>query len=122
MLEKVHPVTRRLPLAWETKDECYYFKEINPAVHVLLVSDISYISESNNEVNPDVFGDHYPSSWCHYYEGGKAWFTALGHDKKDYSNPQYLLHILVGLKWVLDNPALDYSKAQATRSGYEMKP
>lgn len=115
VLDKNHPATKNLQPQWETEDECYYFKELNPAVHVLLVTDISSISDGNN-TRPDIFGNRYPASWCHAFDGGRSWYTALGHDKKDYSNPVYLSHLLQGLKWVTDKPKPDYRKSSATSS------
>ena len=116
VIDKGHPAVKGLPVSWETRDECYYFKEINPAIHILTVADISGIQENadSKETRPISFGNVFPSSWCHEFDGGKAWYTALGHDKNDYSNPGYLAHILGGLDWVLDKKPLDYSKAYAT--------
>lgn len=113
-----HPITKGLAAVWTTKDECYFFKEINPTVKVLLVSDISGIKESTDSKNvtPDIFGNRYPAAWCHEFDGGKIFYTALGHDKNDYANPTYLAHILEGLKWVIDKPKPDYKKATASNS------
>jgi type 1 glutamine amidotransferase len=124
ILDTKHPAVKNLPLQWETKDECYYFKEINPSIKVLLVSDISTIKEadSSKNINPDVFGNRYPAAWCHEFDGGRILYTALGHNKEDYSNTTYLAHILEGLKWVMDKPKLDYKKSKATSSAIdEMK-
>lgn len=118
VLDKKHPAVKNLSLQWETNDECYFFKEINPSIKVLLVSDISGIKEadSTKNIKPDAFGNRYPSCWCQEFDGGRIWYTALGHSKEDYSNPTYLAHILEGLKWMTDKPKLDYKKAKATSS------
>ena len=118
ILDKKHSAVKKLSPQWETKDECYYFKEINSSIKVLLVSDISTIKEadSSKNVNPDVFGNRYPAAWCQEFEGGKIFYTSLGHNKEDYSNAIYLAHILEGLKWVTNKPKLDYKKARATSS------
>jgi type 1 glutamine amidotransferase len=117
VLNPKHPAAKNLPDTWNTNDEFYLFKEFNPSVNVLLFSDLSNIKESDERTaKPDIFGNRYPSAWCHEFDGGRAWYTALGHDKKDYSNPTYLAHILEGLKWVMDKPGLDYKKAYATSS------
>ena len=124
VLDKRHPAVRKLSPQWETNDECYYFKEINPAIKVLLVSDISSIKEADSLKNtkPDVFGNRYPAAWCQEFDGGRIWYTALGHNKEDYSNATYLAHLLEGLKWVMDKPKTDYKKAKATSSAIdEMK-
>jgi type 1 glutamine amidotransferase len=124
VLDPQHPATRHLSKSWQTEDECYYFKEFNPSIKVLLISDISTINESTDgkSVKPDVFGNRYPSSWCHEFDGGRIWYTALGHSPSDYNNPVYLAHILEGLKWVADKKKPDYTKAYATSSDIdEMK-
>ena len=118
VLDKRHPAVKKLSSEWETNDECYYFKEFNPSVKVLLVSDISNIKEQDTvkNVRPDVFGNRYPAAWCHEFDGGRVFYTALGHSKGDYSSTTYLGHILQGLKWVIDKPKIDYKKARATSS------
>jgi len=118
VLDKNHPATKKLLPTWETKDECYFFKEFNPAIKVLVVSDISTVKEGDESKNikPDVFGNRYPSVWCQEFDGGKSWYTALGHSKEDYTNPIYLSHIIEGLKWVTDKEKLNYKKAYATSS------
>jgi type 1 glutamine amidotransferase len=121
VLEKKHPAAKNLTSRWETNDECYFFKEINPTIKVLLVADISNIKEAADGKNtrPETFGNRYPAAWCQEFDGGRTWYTALGHSKEDYSNPTYLAHILEGLKWVTDKPMPDYKKATATSSVIE---
>jgi type 1 glutamine amidotransferase len=124
VLDKKHPAVKNLSPQWQTNDECYFFKEINPSVKVLLVSDISVIKEQDSikNIKPDVFGNRYPAAWCQEFDGGRIWYTALGHSKEDYSNATYLAHLLEGLKWVTDKPKPDYKKAKATSSAIdEMK-
>lgn len=124
VLDHTHPATKNLPAKWETKDECYLFKEFNPAIKVLLVTDITNIKEAESSTNtkPDVFGNRYPSAWCHEFDGGKVWYSSLGHAKEDYSNPVYLNHFIEGLKWVTDKAKRNYKKAYATSSAIdEMK-
>ena len=112
--DKNHAATKKLPPSWVTHDECYYFKEFNASVHVLLVSDISEIEETGKHSKPDTFGNRYPAAWCHEFDGGQIWYTALGHHKEDYVEPVYLLHLAGGLKWVVNKSRPDYSKARAT--------
>lgn len=118
VLDKKHPATKNLPDSWATTDECYFFKEINPAIKVLLFSDISTIKEKENskDVTPDVFGNRNPCCWCNEFDGGRIWYTSLGHDKNDYSNATYLALLTEGIKWVLNKGKLNYGKAYATSS------
>lgn len=121
VLDKKHPAVKNLSPQWETNDECYFFKEINPAIKVLLVSDISTIKEADSlkNIKPDVFGTRYPAAWCQEFDGGKIFYTALGHSKEDYSNTTYLGHLLEGLKWTMDKRKPDYKKAKATSSAID---
>lgn len=122
ILNRSHPATRGLAGQWTTSDECYFFKEFNVHVQVLLVTDIRSIRDDQPGDSTRHFGNRYPAAWCHQFDGGKIWYTALGHNKDDYSNPTYLAHLKAGLKWVLAKPALDYRKAYATEPNVdEMK-
>ena len=118
VLDKKHPAVKNLSSQWQTNDECYFFKEFNPAIKVLLISDISTIKEADSlkNIKPDVFGNRYPAAWCQEFDGGRVWYTGLGHSKEDYLNAIYLAHLLEGLKWVADKPKPDYKKARATSS------
>jgi len=62
VLDKKHPAVKNLSTEWDTNDECYFFKEINPSIKVLLVSDISYIKESGDgkNIKPDAFWQPLP--------------------------------------------------------------
>ena len=42
-------------------------------------------------------GDH-PISWCHEYDGGRAFYTALGHKGVYWKEPLLLSHVLGGIK------------------------
>ena len=42
--------------------------------------------------------DH-PLTWCHTFEGGRAWYTALGHPVELYANPLFTAHVLGGIRW-----------------------
>jgi type 1 glutamine amidotransferase len=43
-------------------------------------------------------GDH-PIAWYHEFEGGRAWYTALGHPVELYSDPTFTRHVLGGIRW-----------------------
>ena len=43
------------------------------------------------------WGPDHPIAWCHKFEGGRIWYTALGHTQENYSEPLFLQHILGGI-------------------------
>lgn len=100
-VDKAHPSTKGIPEVWNVKDEFYVMKEMNPTVRILMVSDFSSPDFNQSRNMPNTFGKVFPSVWCNNFDGGRQWFTSLGHDKSDYSNPIYVGHILGGLKWVV---------------------
>ncbi len=110
-LDKNHPSLKNFPDEWEKEDECYYFKRLNPDIHVLMVADLTTVNDS---LAPNIFGDKYPAVWCHEFDGGRQWYTALGHDPADYSDPLYVNHLKGGIKWVLSRKTkINFSKATA---------
>lgn len=98
-----HPATKHLPDEWNRFDEWYNFKELNPKVNVLLtIDEKSYEGGAN--------GNPHPMSWHHAYDGGRAFYTALGHTKESYSEPAFLQHLLGGIRYAVGkNKRLDYT-------------
>lgn len=90
---------------WQRSDELYNFKKINPDIHVLLTIDEGSYEGGTN-------GDFHPMSWYHEYDGGRAFYTELGHTDESYTEDNYLKHLLGGIQYAIgDNEKLDYSKA-----------
>ncbi len=97
-----NPSTSVLPERWTVKDECYYSHQLNPDIHVLLSADLTTINDKGMEEYPgDTFGKLFPLCWCHEYDGGREWYTALGHDGEFYNDPLFRKHLLGGIVWVL---------------------
>lgn len=111
VIDTANVSTAALPRHWEVSDECYYIKDINPDLHVLTVHDLATVEDKNK---PTTYGNVFPSTWYHQFDGGREWYTALGHDAKDYSDPVFAEFIMGGIRWVVgENKPLDYSKARA---------
>jgi len=94
VIDKNHLSTKHLPDVWERWDEWYNYKDLNPDVTVLIkIDETSYTGGENN-------GNH-PMAWYHNYEGGKAFYTAMGHTKESFADPVYLQHVLGGIEWAM---------------------
>ena len=84
---------------------------MNPDLHVLMVHDLTSVDDKDK---PEFFGHTFPSVWCHEFDGGRQWYTSLGHDSATYAEPVFQKHLLGGLQWAAGNNApLDYKKAHA---------
>ena len=101
-----HPSTRHLPERWNLVDEFHNYL-VNPRakVHVLTTLDEESYKHNLNVLKEgawergvnDLMGDH-PISWCHNFEGGRAWFQGLGHNRELFHDPTYLKIVLGGIQ------------------------
>ena len=106
VIDKENIATKFLPAEWKRTDEFYSFKKLSKDTKILLkIDEKSYHGGAN--------GDNHPMAWYHAYDGGRAFYTALGHTKESFSEDNYLKHILGGIQYAIgDNKTLDYSKAK----------
>ena len=54
---------------------------------------------------PEALTPSIPAVWCNQFDGGRSWYTALGHDSQNYDDPQYRAQVLGALRWVVAGPA-----------------
>lgn len=86
--------TRHLPKNWVWEDEWYNLRDLQPDIHVLLIADeTSYTGGTN--------GKNHPLAWFHNYDGGRSFYTALGHFSGAYTNPLFLKHLLGGIRYAI---------------------
>jgi len=92
--DKKHICTSHLPDEWVVTDEWHTFSH-NPRnqVNVLLSLD-----ESTYEGTPKMGGDH-PFTWYQHYEGGRSFFTSLGHTIDIYADENYKKLVQGGIIW-----------------------
>jgi type 1 glutamine amidotransferase len=90
--DRTHPSTTGLPAVWQRTDEWYNFRS-NPrgAVHVLAMLDEATYSGGR-------MGNDHPIAWCQAIDGGRSWYTAMGHTSESYAEPLYRLHLLGGIE------------------------
>jgi cytochrome c len=102
--------TAHLPSAWSRSDEWYNYKALVPDLHVLLQLDETTYTGGEN-------GANHPISWYHAFDGGRAWYTGLGHTVESYSDSLFLKHVLGGMRYAIgEQRPLDYAKATALRT------
>ncbi|TJZ52516.1 c-type cytochrome [Sphingobacterium olei] len=109
IVDKKHPATKSLPDIWVHTDEWYVFKKMNESTHKLMTI--------NKEVyaNPEQMNET-PMAWYHDFDGGRSFYTGLGHRTEDYTDTLFLKHILGGIEYAIGgNYELDYKKAKTKR-------
>ncbi|SDD69627.1 ThuA domain-containing protein [Glycomyces harbinensis] len=114
--DPAHPSTAHLDPLWERFDEWYNF-QANPRgdVHVLASLD-----EASYDPGSGAMGPEHPIAWCQDFEGGRSWYTGLGHTAESYSDPAFLQHLLGGIRSAAGDAAADCGASQA--DGFEKVP
>ena len=91
---KDHPSTKHLPDEWKRKDEWYSFRNLQPDNVVLILLDEKTYEGGKN-------GDYHPIAWCKDVVKGRMFYTAGGHTKESFSEPEFVQHLNGGLIWAL---------------------
>lgn len=104
---KDHSATSHLDTVWLKKDEWYNFRNLDSSNKVLItIDETSYDGGTN--------GTYHPMSWYKEYDGGRSFYTALGHTDESYTDSVFLKHILGGINYAIgENKKLDYTKAKS---------
>lgn len=83
-------LTKGMPDSFERKDEFYSFKSIQKDIHVVVKIDEKTYQGGKN-------GADHPISWYHDVDGGRAFYTAMGHTDETFSEPLFLDHLYAGI-------------------------
>lgn len=108
IIEKEDPTCQHLPESWSLNEEWYNFKSINPDIEILVEIDESTYEGGTN-------GESHPIAWKHHYDGGRSFYTAIGHKEETYADPLVLQQIYAGIEFAIGENRLDYSKAKTLR-------
>ncbi|QAY77551.1 ThuA domain-containing protein [Sphingosinicella sp. BN140058] len=93
IIDAKEPTTAGLPKTIRRADEWYYFDDFDVTAKLLVTLDPATIGEA--DVNPN------PVSWRKEFEGGRVFYTAMGHTNESFSDPNVLRHLTAGLRWAL---------------------
>ncbi len=92
--------TKHLPESWSRKDEWYNYRDFQPDLKVLIKLDESSYKGGSN-------GDNHPIAWYHSYDGGRAFYTGLGHVEESYTDPLFLKHLLGGVQYAMGQKKME---------------
>ncbi|WP_125776714.1 ThuA domain-containing protein [Antribacter gilvus] len=114
--DHVHDSTAHLPSRWERFDEWYNFRS-NPrdTVHVLASLD-----ESTYSAGAGAMGAEHPTAWCQTFDGGRSWYTGGGHTQESFAEPEFLQHLLGGIRTAAGVVDSDCNATQS--ASYEVVP
>lgn len=80
-------------VAWTVTDEIYNYRS-NPRNAVQVTATVDERDYQGGSMGAD-----HPIAWCHSYDGGRAWYTGLGHEAKLYADPQFEAQLRRGLRY-----------------------
>jgi cytochrome c len=88
-----------LPERWQRSDEWYDFRA-NPRGRVRVLATVDESTYSGGGMGTD-----HPIAWCQDYDGGRAWYSAMGHTGESFREPRFLAHLLAGIRYAAGQTA-----------------
>jgi type 1 glutamine amidotransferase len=90
----VHPAIVGMKVEEDFIDEWYNF--LQPVgQHVSVLASLDEKSYEGKKMDTD----NHPISWYHLYDGGRVFYTGLGHTPEIYNDPRYYKHIEGAIFW-----------------------
>lgn len=89
--------TDHLPTSWSIEDEWYNFTFKNKNIIPLLNLEESSYEGGNN-------GPEHPITWYHNYEGGRSFYTGLGHRGEIYDDERFIKLLQKGIAYTMKKP------------------
>ena len=87
-----HPSTGCVPATWVRVDEWYDFQSSPTGVTVLATVDESTYTNAT-------MGNPHPVVWHRQFDGGRAWYTAMGHTTESWADSTFTRHVAGGILW-----------------------
>ena len=78
---------------WPITDELYNYRT-NPRARVRVIATVD-----EREYEGGTMGEDHPIAWCHAFDGGRSWYTGLGHDARVYEDPNVIAQLVRGLRY-----------------------
>ncbi len=108
VMEKGMWATKMFPDTFRRTDEFYSFRNISDKITpVLALDDASYQGGENP--------DYHPMAWYQEFDGGRSFYTALGHTEEAFADSAFLQHLWAGIDYAAggtDPQPLDYKKSR----------
>jgi len=89
-----HPSTSTLPTVWNRDDEWYNFQGFEDHINVLMTLDTETFEGSDHP-------GYHPIAWYHEFDGGRSFYTALGHTIESYTEDHFLDHLWGGIVYAM---------------------
>jgi PKD repeat protein/type 1 glutamine amidotransferase len=107
IVDRQHPATKSLPLTIKHSDRWYNW---DPSP-VGTVHTVAQVEERFYDPGTGANGPFHPVSWCRDYDGGRSFYTGMGHTEDSYGESDFRAHLAGALRWT---SGIDRGDCQAT--------
>ncbi len=101
MVNAAEPWIQDLPNEWIFDKVEWYFWNYHSNF-----SNKEIIAVADVKTNQPELPEYYPVTWCQTYEGGRVWYTNMGHYAENFRQEAFIQHLLDGIRWVADQETL----------------
>ncbi|WP_329125489.1 ThuA domain-containing protein [Streptomyces sp. NBC_01465] len=113
--DHTNPATAHLGDSWEHTDELYNYRT-NPRSSTKVLATLDETTYTGGTMK----GDH-PIAWCQTYQGGRSFYTGLGHTKESYAEDAFRKHLLGGLRYAAGQVKADCKPSTGYRALFNGK-
>lgn len=102
VIDRGFPGLEHMPDRFLWTDEWYEFgaEHTDTLNYILSVDESTYDARARSrDKSGEGMGEFHPIAWYQEFEGGRAFYTALGHLGASYSDTLFMAHIYGGLYW-----------------------
>jgi len=97
-----------LPDEWIRTDELYNYKKISEDIIPIYMLDESSYEGGEN-------GDNHPIAWYHDFDGGRSFYTGMGHTLESYADSLFLDHVYQGIVYAVGEKKPDFARAKTRK-------
>ncbi|WBB67857.1 ThuA domain-containing protein [Micromonospora sp. WMMD812] len=95
ILDRNHPATASLPMTLTRSDR---WDNWDPSP-IGTVHTLAQVEERHYNPGPGANGPFHPVSWCRDYDGGRSFYTGMGHTEGSYGEDAFRTHLAGALNW-----------------------
>lgn len=85
---------QHLPAQWQLDRVEWYFWNYHENF-----AEKTVIATAAVQANQPELPAYYPVTWCQEYEGGRVWYTNMGHYAENFRQEEFIQHLLDGIYW-----------------------
>lgn len=102
VIDSNFPGQERLPSSFLWTDEWYEFSDekVEGLNYLMTIDETTFDPNADwGNVKGTGMGDFHPITWYHEFDGGRSYYTAMGHMSQTYEDKMFLEQLFGGIYW-----------------------